>query len=135
LFPGARALPLSLASFECPGACPARLVAISPQTPDNSAAAVEKDALGFEVLSDKGNKAAKVFGIAYKVPAVVVEHLKGRLDLNKYNGDTTNELPLGATYVIGRHGVIRYAFDDGDYRKRAEPSAVVVALRGPRKEY
>jgi hypothetical protein len=28
------------------------------------------------VLSDKGNKAANAFGIAYKVPAVVVEHLK-----------------------------------------------------------
>jgi peroxiredoxin len=86
------------------------------------------------VLSDKGNKAAKAFGIAHKDPAVVVEHLKVRLDLNKYNGDTTNELPLGATYAIDRHGVIRCAFVDGDYRKRAEPSAVVVALRGPGKE-
>jgi hypothetical protein len=86
------------------------------------------------VHSDKWNKAAKAFGIAYKVPAVVVEHLKGRPDLNKYNGDTTNELPLGATYAIDRHGVIRYAFVDGDYRKRAERSAVVVALRGLRKE-
>jgi hypothetical protein len=52
------------------------------------------------VPSDKGTKEA--FGIAYKVPAVVVEHLKGRLDLNKYSGDTTNELPLGATDVIER---------------------------------
>ena len=108
----------------------ASLVAISPQTPDNSAATVEKDALGFEVLSDKGNKAAHAFGVAYKLPAVVIEQFKGRVDLSKYNGDSSNELPLGATYVIDQQGVIRYAFVDGDYRKRAEPSAVVAALRG-----
>jgi len=111
----------------------ASLVAISPQTPDKSAATVEKDALGFEVLSDRGNHAAHAFGVAYKVPDVVVQQFKGRLDLNTYNGDSTNELPLGATYVIDRQGVIRYAFVDGDYRKRAEPSAVVAALRGLKK--
>ena len=88
----------------------ASLVAISPQTPDNSLSTVEKDGLGFEVLSDKGNKTAHAFGVAYKVPAVVAEQMKGRLDLGKYNGDSSNELPLGATYVIGKGGVIRYAF-------------------------
>jgi peroxiredoxin len=108
----------------------ASLVAISPQTPDNALTTVEKDGLGFEVLSDRGNKAAGAFRVAYKVPAVVIEQFKGRVDLSKYNGDSSNELPLGATYVIDQQGVIRYAFVDGDYRKRAEPSAVVAALRG-----
>ena len=113
----------------------ASLVAISPQTPDNSLSTVEKDGLGFEVLSDKGNKTAHAFGVAYKVPAVVTEQMKGRLDLGKYNGDSSNELPLGATYVIDKGGVIRYAFVDGDYRKRAEPSAVVAALKGLKKAH
>ena len=109
----------------------ASLVAISPQTPDNTAATVEKDDLGFEVLSDKGNKAAHAFGVAYKLPASLVAQFGGRLA--QFNGDSSNELPLGATYVIDRQGVIRYAFVDGDYRKRAEPSAVVAALKGLKK--
>jgi peroxiredoxin len=110
-------------------------VAISPQTPDNSLTTVEKDGLGFEVLSDKGNKAAHAFGVAYKVPSVVIEQFKGRLDLSKFNGDASNELPLGATYVIDQDGVNRYAFVDADYRKRAEPSAVVAALKGLKKAH
>lgn len=113
----------------------ASLVAISPQTPDNSLTTVEKAGLGFEVLSDKGNKTAHAYGVAYKVPSVVVEQMKGRLDLGKLNGDSSNELPLGATYVIDKGGVIRYAFVDGDYRKRAEPSAVVAALKGLKKAH
>jgi hypothetical protein len=42
-------------------------------------------------------------------------------------------LSLGATDVIDRQAVIRYAFVDGDYRKRAEPSAVVAVLRSLKK--
>jgi peroxiredoxin len=113
----------------------ASLVAISPQTPDNSLTTVEKGGLGFEVLSDRGNKTARAFGVAYEVPAVVVDQMKGRLDLGKFNGDSSNELPLGATYVIDQGGIIRFAFVDADYRKRAEPSAVVGALQGLKKAH
>ena len=113
----------------------ASLVAISPQTPDNSLSTVEKDGLGFEVLSDKGNKIAHAFGVAYKLPSVVSEQMKGRLDLSKYNGDSSDELPLGATYVIDKGGVIRYAFIDADYRKRAEPSDIVAALKVLKKAH
>lgn len=55
---------------------------------------------------------------------------KGRLDPVKYNGDDSGESPLGATDVIDRDGVIRYAFVDADDRKRAEPADVIAALRG-----
>jgi peroxiredoxin len=111
----------------------ASLIAIAPQTPDSTAETVVKGGLGFEVLSDKGNKAARSNGIAYRLPAVVIANIKGRLGLDKYNGDTSNELPVSATYVIDPDGVIRYAFIDADYRKRAEPSAVVETLNGLEK--
>ncbi|WP_165230535.1 peroxiredoxin-like family protein [Aquisphaera insulae] len=107
----------------------ASLVAISPETPDNSLSTAEKNQLDFEVLSDRGSKAARAYGISYKIPSVVAEQFKGRLDLARYNGDDSGELPLGATYVVDRGGVIRYAFVDADYRKRAEPSEVIAELR------
>ena len=105
----------------------ASLVAISPQTPDNSAKTATDDHLDFAVLSDKGNKAAHAFGVAYKLPPSLAGPMKDRLQT--FNGDDSGELPLGATYVIDRDNIIRYAFVDGDYRKRAEPSAVVAALK------
>jgi peroxiredoxin len=67
--------------------------------------------------------------VSYKIPKVIVDQFKGRLDLAKYNGDDSGELPLGVTYVIDREGIIRYAFVDADYRNRAEPSDVIAALR------
>ena len=38
------------------------------------------------------------------------------------------ELPLAATYVIDTGGVIRYAFLDADFSRRAKPQAVVNVL-------
>jgi peroxiredoxin len=112
----------------------ASLVAISPETPDNSLSTAEKNHLDFEVLSDRGSKVARAYGVSYKIPKVIADQFKGRLDLAKYNGDDSGELPLGVTYVIDRNGIIRYAFVDADYRKRAEPSDVLAALRGLNKK-
>jgi peroxiredoxin len=108
----------------------ASLVAISPEMPDNSLNTKEKNHLEFEGLSDQGSKVARAYGVSYKIPKVISEQFKGRLDLTKYNGDDSGELPLGATYVIDSDGIIRYAFVDADYRKRAEPSDIVAVLRG-----
>lgn len=107
----------------------ANLVAISPQTPDNSLTTQQKNELSFNVLSDKANAVAKQYGIAYTLPPEIAASFKGKLDLAKFNGDESNELPLSATYIIGTDGVIRYAFVDADYRNRAEPADIIAALR------
>jgi len=107
------------------------LVAISPQTPDNSLTLVEKNELEFHVLSDIGNAAAREYGLVFTIDnglrKVFQEVLK--LDVPAYNGDGTWELPLPATYVIGRDGKVVFADVDPDYTRRAEPSEVLDALR------
>jgi peroxiredoxin len=108
----------------------ATLVAVSPEIPESAMNTVQKNQLGFPLLSDHQNKVARAFGIAYKVPDAVVETLKksGR-DLARINGSDSGELPLAVTYVIDTDRVIRYAFLDTNYRKRAEPADVIAALK------
>lgn len=110
----------------------ANLAAISPETPDHTLSSKQKNKLDFYVLSDVGNEAARRFGIAYALPKVVADQFAGRLDLSEFNGDHTNQLPLSATYVIGRDGRVVYRFVDPDYRKRAEPRDVLEAVRSAR---
>lgn len=105
----------------------AELVAVSPTTPDNSLNMVEKHDLEFKVLSDAGNKVAREYGIVYKIPESIGMFYQkgGMLDLTKYNGDDSMELPLAVTYVIDTDGIIKYAYLDTDYRKRAETADVL----------
>lgn len=107
----------------------AQLVAVSPEVADSSMSTKERLALTFEVLSDPGNGVARQFGLVYKVPDSLMASYNRFFDLSAYNGNRDNELPLAATYIIGTDKVIRYAFVDADYKVRAEPADVIIALR------
>jgi peroxiredoxin len=107
----------------------ASLVAISPQTPDNSLSTAEKNDLKFEVLSDVGNKAADQYGLVFKLDSSLHDiYTKFGLVLPKFNGDDSWEIPLPGTYVIDTDGTVKYAFANADYTKRAEPDEVIAKL-------
>jgi len=109
----------------------ATLVAVSPQTPDQSLTLAEQHALEYPVLSDAGNVVAAQYGLVYTVAEPVTETL-GELGVNlsDYNGDESNTLPAATTFVIGQDGLIRFAAVSGDYRWRVGPEEVLAALRG-----
>jgi peroxiredoxin len=107
----------------------ATLVAISGEPPDRTAQVVQKTEATFTVLSDPGYRVARQFGVVYEVPSGVAGLMSAHgLDLAKYYGTSKAELPLSATYVIGRDGRVAYAFLDADYKRRAEPADVLAAL-------
>ncbi|MCZ6468973.1 MAG: peroxiredoxin-like family protein, partial [Candidatus Dadabacteria bacterium] len=83
----------------------ASLVAISPETPDNSLSTAEKNDLKFDVLSDVGNKTANQFGLVFKLPSELHEiYLKFGINIPKFNGDDSWEIPMPGTYVIDKDG-------------------------------
>ncbi|MGE0706305.1 MAG: peroxiredoxin-like family protein [Vicinamibacterales bacterium] len=107
----------------------ARLVAVSPQTPDHSLSMAEKNDLDFDVLSDPGNDVASSFGLVFTMPASTREiYLDLGNDLAEYNGESTWELPAPGTFVIARDGTTVFARADGDYRKRTEPAEILEVL-------
>jgi peroxiredoxin len=107
----------------------ASLVAISPQTPDNSMTTAEKNTLAYPVLSDSSLTAAEAFGIAFTLhPELVDLYTTFGNDLPELNGNGKWVLPLPATYVIDGNGRIVFAHIDADYRERAEPSEVLAAV-------
>lgn len=108
----------------------ATLVAISPELPDHTLSTEEKNGLTFPVLSDSGNKIAKSFGIAFKLPDYLIEAYDnfghGLGDVNGQEG--SEELPIPATFVVDRMGMVRLAFVEEDYYKRLDPDTIVETL-------
>jgi peroxiredoxin len=122
-----RALQQRLPEMQALGA---RLIGISPETPDNSLATAEKHALQFDVLSDVGNQVAGQYGLEMVVDeAVRPLYLEWGLDIPAANGDDSYVLPIPATYVLDRDGTVRAAYVDKNYTSRMEPEALVAALR------
>ncbi|MCB0059470.1 MAG: AhpC/TSA family protein [Caldilineaceae bacterium] len=108
----------------------ATLVAISPQTPDNSLSLAEKHGLAFPVLSDAGNAVARRFGLVFTVPeALRAVYDKLGIDIPAHNGDGSFELPVPGTYVVGRDGTIAFAYANVDYTRRVAVGDILAALR------
>ena len=107
----------------------ARLVAITPETPDNALTTQEKNEIGFDVLSDDGNRVASAFGLTFRLPDAVNDIYKGfGIDLEASNGEGSQTLPVPATFVIGKGGTVLKAFVDADYTQRLEPDEIIAAL-------
>ena len=105
----------------------ARLMAVSPQTPDNSLTMAEKHSLEFPVLSDEGGEVIGTYGLKYNVASREVYETVG-VDLAKFNGKGGWILPAPAVFVIDREGIVRFAAVNGDYTQRVEPEEAFAAL-------
>jgi peroxiredoxin len=117
------ALQKHLADFKAQGVT---LVAITPELPDSSLTMQEKNHLQFPVLSDEGNQLAQRLGIVFKMPDTMRPIFGfANVDLKARNGDDSLMVPIPASYLIDKKGIIRNAFIDPDYTLRLEPSTAL----------
>ena len=108
----------------------ATLIAISPQNPDSSLDIKEKNALQFEVLSDKGNAVTRQFTTVHKNPEKSLEKMTELgYNYDSFNAEEDSELPVPATFIIEQDGTVSFAKSEGaDYRNRVEASEIIASL-------
>ncbi len=105
-------------------------VAISPETPEHASKTRAEHAPSVVVLSDVDGAAGKSFRVAFEMGEDLQKTYKGYgVDLTQRNANGRWELPAPATFVIDGEGVVRWAFADWDYKKRANPDEVIAAAR------
>jgi peroxiredoxin len=122
-----RAMQRTLNQFRELGAA---LVAISPQTLEETQATYTGTPLQFDVLSDPGNRVAHQYGLVYGVVPELGSALSAfGVDFKQAYGSDTQELPMPATYVVAPDGRIIYAFVSIDFTDRADPADLITTLR------
>jgi peroxiredoxin len=108
----------------------ARVIAVSPQTPDASLSTAEKNGLAFDVLSDSGSRVAEAYGLAFALPQALRDlYTRFGHPLPAVNGTDDWRLPIPGTFVIAPSGRVLRARADVDYRTRLEPAEALAALR------
>ena len=101
------------------------LLALTPDTLGHAAALQAGLGLRFKVLSDVDCGVALQFGTAYRLPAEYRDALlRFDIDLHSRHGDGPGLLPMPATFVCDRTGMIRFAHVSGDITERAEPAVI-----------
>lgn len=108
-----------------------QLVAISPQTPDESLTIQEKNELKFEVLSDNGNIVARKYTTVFKNSDAPVNTMTALgFDFDSHYSDDSRELPIPAVFIVEKNGRIAFAkAEGGDYRNRVDISELIETLK------
>ncbi|WP_082972633.1 peroxiredoxin-like family protein [Mycobacterium sp. 1245852.3] len=106
------------------------LVGISLQTPDDSLTTAERNALTYQVLSDVGATVSRRYGLIFALPEFLQDtYRKLGHPLPAFNGTADWELPIPASFVIDRDGIVRFADAMADYTHRTDPAEVMAAVR------
>jgi peroxiredoxin len=112
------------------GAYSARLVAISPETPDASLGTQEKAELTYTVLSDTGVELASSLGITFgpSEDGLAAQRKLG-IDIRTTRADGGTVLPMPTVLIVDRSRVLRFVDIHPDYTGRTEVNDILAALQ------
>jgi peroxiredoxin len=82
----------------------------------------------FPVLTDLDNGYALSLNLAMWL-GTEIKQLLSYIDLADFHGNEGWVLPIPATFVVGRDGLVKARFVDPDFRKRMEIDDLLAAVR------
>ena len=107
----------------------AKLIAVTPELYKFAEERIKKNNFTFQILTDLGNKAADEFGLIFELPSEYREIYKRlSVNLNILNGEDSWVLPMPATFIISKQGVINSTYINADYTQRMEPDDILEKL-------
>ncbi|WP_321322124.1 peroxiredoxin-like family protein [Labilibaculum sp.] len=107
----------------------ARLIAITPEIPVSIEKTIDKTKVEFSILHDIDYKIMKQYGVNFVLPKKLQEkYMEYGIDLTVSNGNDDQTLPVPATYVIGKDGIVKYVQYDPDYKNRSNAEEILKHL-------
>lgn len=102
-----------------------QVIAINPDTPENTRVTIEKYRLPFPVLCDTKTEAMQAFGVAFRVTDRDDEYYE---KLRRASGETHRILPVPSYFVVGTDEIIKYAYVNPNYRVRPPFDLMLAAV-------
>ena len=98
----------------------AAVIAISPETKENVTKTTGKTKASFPIISDSAMMIMKMYKVNFAVDeATQIKYKKYGIDFSEANGSNGANLPVPATYIVGKDGIIKYVFFNTDYKVRS----------------
>jgi len=107
----------------------ASLVAVTAEDCGGALTTKRERKFDFEILCDPDNGLGLAFGLLFRLPQEVIAWYRDiNIDFPVRYGNESWFLPIPATYVIDRGGIIRHAYVNPEFRERMDPAQIVAVL-------
>ncbi|MDF1672902.1 MAG: peroxiredoxin-like family protein [Vicingaceae bacterium] len=105
----------------------AEVLVVGPETFENAEKTSEKAEAAFTIISDTTMQIQKDFDVLFYVTKKYQRKIKTFLftDIAENNSQEEAQLPVPATYIIGRDGKIKWRHFDYDYSRRASVKSII----------
>jgi peroxiredoxin len=105
------------------------VVAIMPETQAFTGKFKSDSGAPFAVLTDLDNGYALSLNLAIWLGSEIQKLLSPMQDMPSFHGNDGWVLPIPATFVVGRDGIVKTRFIDPDFRKRMAIDDLIAALK------
>ena len=103
---------------------------ISIDKPELLLESLDDPDIGYTIYSDSSLQATRAFGLAFQLDdELVKKYVTYGIDLEKASGENHHVLPAPATYIIGKDGVINFAYVNPNYKVRLHPDVLLAAAK------
>jgi peroxiredoxin len=110
-----------------------QVVAIMPEVQEFTGKFKSDSGAPFPVLTDLDNGYALSLNLAIWL-GTEIQRLLSYQDMSSFHGNDGWMLPIPATFVVGRDGLVKARFVDPDFRKRMEIDDLIAALKSASRE-
>lgn len=108
----------------------AKVIAFTPETNENIIKTRKNTGLGVAVYSDIDGSIMKAFDVDFKVTDAYQNKIQEKLNtsIKETNNSDSAVLPVPATFIINKEGIIVYKQFDPDYHNRASVDEILENL-------
>jgi peroxiredoxin len=108
----------------------AKVIAISPERPENIRQTIEKTNAGFTLLYDEGYRISESFDVAFLPDFATRTAYNTALgaNLKDAHSDDSQRLPIPATFIINQDKKVIWRHFDPNYRNRASVNDILMVL-------
>jgi peroxiredoxin len=110
-----------------------QVVAIMPEVQQFAEKFKSESNVPFPVLTDLDNGYALSLNLAIWL-GTEIQRLLSYQDMQNFHGNDGWVLPIPATFVVGRDGLVKARFVDPDFRKRMEIDDLIAALKSANED-
>jgi peroxiredoxin len=105
----------------------AKVIVVGPENKNGVEETMDKTNAQFTILSDTSMQIQKDYDVLFNVTKGYQRRIKTFLltDIAKNNSQEEAKLPVPATYIISKEGIIKWRHFDYDYSKRASVKSII----------